>query len=408
MTPAPEQQSRDVFFTGIGHFEAGRLQEARACFERCLALTPGRPSVLGNLGVTLFRLGHTHDALPFLQQATAGEPGFGDAWACLGLAHEAQGDWAAAVEALTKALAIADKADKSPALWLSLGQCQARLGQAPSALQALDRALVLDPTLAAAWSVRGNLQRERHQFDAAAQSFEHAIAHGADRELHAYYLASVRDGASPPATAPRQYVQTLFDEYAADFQGHLVDKLGYRGHEVLLEPLIARGQRFRHVLDLGCGTGLCGALLKPISDAIDGVDLSSAMLEQAKKLGLYRELVQADVGEFLAGAPSRSADLVVAADVLIYVGELPAVFESVARILEPGGLFAFTVELSADGQDLQLLPSLRYAHSQDSVRRFAEQHGLTVDDLRNAPIRHEQSQPVPGLYVTLRQGAERR
>jgi predicted TPR repeat methyltransferase len=405
MTPAPEQQSREIFFQGIGYFEAGRLDEARACFERCQALTPGRPSVLGNLGVTLFRLGHTREALPLLQQATAGEPGFGDAWAALGLAHEAHGDWAAAVDALTKALPIADK---SPALWLSLGQCQARLGRAQQALQTLDHALALDPNLAAAWSLRGGLLREKGQLDAAAQSFESAIAHGADRELHAYYLASVRDGASPPATAPRQYVQALFDDYAADFAGHLVDKLGYRGHEVLLEPLIASGRRFRRVLDLGCGTGLCGALLKPISNAIDGVDLSSAMLEQAKKLGLYRELVQADVGEFLAGAPSRSADLVVAADVLIYVGELSAVFESVARILEPGGLFAFTVELAANGQDLQLLPSLRYAHSQDSVRRFAEQHGLTVDDLRNAPIRHEQSQPVPGLYVTLRQGAERR
>jgi predicted TPR repeat methyltransferase len=401
---AAQEQSREIFFQGIGHFEAGRLAQARECFERCQALTPGRPSVLGNLGITLLRLGHTREALPYLQQATAGEPAFGDAWACLGLAHEAHGEWAQAVEALTRALELSDK---KPALWFSRGQCLARLGRPQDALKALERALAIDNTLAEAWSVRGGLLRELHRLDAAADSFEQAIAHGADKPLHAYYLASVRGGVTPPATAPRQYVEALFDDYAADFQGHLVDTLGYRGHELLLKPMVESGRHFRHVLDLGCGTGLCGAQLKPISDVIDGVDLSSAMLEQARKRpGVYRELVHADLGEFLATKPPDSADLVVAADVLIYVGEPEPLFEAVARILEPDGLFAFTVELPTNGdQDLQLLPSLRYAHSEGCVRRLAARAGLQVDELRAAPIRHEQHQPVPGLYVHLRKTA---
>jgi predicted TPR repeat methyltransferase len=93
----------------------------------------------------------------------------------------------------------------------------------------------------------------------------------------------------------------------------------------------------------------------------------------------------------------------VAADVMIYVGELAGVFRDVARLLEPGGLFAFTVELPTnEGQELQLLPSLRYAHSEAYVRRLAADAGLQVDALRAALIRHEQGAPVPGLYVTLR------
>jgi predicted TPR repeat methyltransferase len=396
-SPALEQ-SREIFFEGIGHFEAGRLSEARACFERCLALTPDRPSVQGNLGVTLFRLGHPREALPYLQNATAGEPSFGDAWAALGLAHETQGDWAAAQHALTQALALSDTA---PALWFGLAQCQSRLGRAVEALKSVDRAVALDPAFADAWSLRGGLQRELHRLDDAAHSFERAIALGADRELHAYYLASVRGG-PPPTHAPRQYVQALFDDYAADFQRHLVEQLGYRGHEVLLATLVASGRRWRRVIDLGCGTGLCGALLQPTSDAIDGVDLSGAMLEQARGRGVYRTLAQADIVEFLAGEPPGSADLVVAADVLIYVGALAAVFEAVARVLEPGGRFAFTVELPTNGEELQLLPSLRYSHSQGSVRRLAQGHGLAVDELRSAAIRREQGRPVQGLYVTLR------
>lgn len=399
----PLARSRATFFEGIEHFEAGRLPEARACFERCQALTPGRPSVLGNLGVTLLRLGHPREALPLLQQATAGEPGFADAWVGLGLAHEAQGDWAAAVPALQRALDLVPSGERTAALHLSLGRCLMRLGRPQDALQALDRAVATDPALADAWSLRGGLLRELHQLDAAAHSYEQAIAHGADRELHAYYLASVRGGrAEPPAHAPRQYVESLFDDYAADFQGHLVQQLGYRGHEVLLQPIVDSGRRFRHALDLGCGTGLCGTLLKPVCDAVDGVDLSGAMLAQARKLGLYRELVQADIGPFLAGASQRM-DLVVAADVMIYVGELSGVLRDVARLLESGGLFAFTVELPSNGeQELQLLPSLRYAHSEGYVRRLAAQSGLHADDLRPAPIRHEHGQPVPGLCVRLR------
>jgi predicted TPR repeat methyltransferase len=400
MTTA-QDQSREIFFQGIAHFEAGRLAPARDCFERCQALTPGRPSVQGNLGITLWRLGHAGEALPLLQQACAGEPAFADAWAALGLAHEALGHWQAAVEALARALALHERA--AP-LHVSQGRCLARLGRASDALQALDRALALDPDSAPAWSLRGSLLREMQRLDDAAHSYEKAIALGADRELHAYDLASVRGTGTPPASAPRHYVQALFDDYAADFQGHLVEQLGYRGHEVLLRPLLAdaaaHGRRFGTVLDLGCGTGLCAPLLKDHCDAIDGVDLSAAMLAQARRLGLYRTLVQADIVEHLAATPLR-ADLVVAADVLIYVGELARVFEAVARLLLPGGLFAFTVELPRNGSDLQLLPSLRYAHSQAYVRRSAAQAALAVHGVREVAIRQEQGSPVAGLCVVL-------
>lgn len=397
-----QERSRAIFFEGIEHFEAGRLEPARECFERCLALTPDRPSVRGNLGVTLFRLGRSREALPHLQSATAADPQIAQAWAALGLAHESHGDWAPAVAALRKAVELDPGA--AP-LWHGLGQCLARTGRPHDALQAFARALAIDPAFAAAWSVRGGLLRELQRFDEAAHCFEQAIAHGADRELHAYYLAAVRRDGAAPAHAPRQYVQALFDDYAADFQHHLVDQLGYRGHEVLLQPVLASGRRWRRVIDLGCGTGLCGVLLQPLSDAIDGVDLSGAMLEQARKSGAYRTLVQADVVDYLAGVPPASADLVVAADVLNYVGDLSALFEVVARVLAPDGQFAFTVELAIDGQDLQLLPSLRYAHSEAGVRRLAQRFGLAIDALRPAPIRHDQGRPVAGLYLHLRRPA---
>jgi predicted TPR repeat methyltransferase len=117
--------------------------------------------------------------------------------------------------------------------------------------------------------------------------------------------------------------------------------------------------------------------------------------------GLYDSLtVHADIGPFLESA-EEPADLVVAADVFIYVGDLSAIFRSLRRILAPGGCFAFTVEAPAGMEDLLLLPSLRYAHSERYIRRLAEASGFKIDEIFSAPIRYDQSQPVDGLYVYL-------
>ena len=390
------EQARRHFFEGVEHFEAGRFAQARSCFEAALALAPGRASVLANLGITHFRMGQWPEAVPLLQQAAAADPGQSDAWIYLGLAHEALAQWQAAVDSLARALELEPgRAD----LWLVRGRCDLHLGRVEPALRAFDRAVAADPNLAAAWSERGSLLRELHRLDEAARCFEKALALGADPDLHGYYLASVR-GTGGPAAPPRRYVEALFDEYAADFQAHLVDKLNYQAHESLVRPLLQAGRRYRVVLDLGCGSGLCGPLIQPLADAIDGVDVSRAMLGQARALGVYRDLIHADLAPFLAET-TLSADLVLAADVFIYVGELSAVFSSVRRILEPGGCFALTVELSSGGQDMRLLPSLRYAHSESYVRRLAQTHGFRLRELFTAPLRHDQLQPVQGLYVFL-------
>ncbi|HEV2609227.1 MAG TPA: tetratricopeptide repeat protein [Noviherbaspirillum sp.] len=389
-------EARKHFFQGIEHFEAGRLEPARAAFEASLAHAPGRPSVLGNLGITLFHLRRLDEAVPLLQQATAADPAYADAWTCLGLAQAGRSRWQDAVDALDKASELLpQKAD----LLVHKGQCLLRLGRAPEALQTFDRAVAADPQHADAWSARGSLLRELHQLDEAAKCFEKALVLGADSELTGYYLASVKGTATPPPP-PRRYVESLFDDYAAEFQDHVVGKLRYQGYERLLRPLVDEGRRFRHALDLGCGTGLCGPLIRPLVDVLDGVDISQAMLDQTRQLGIYRELVHADIGSYLESAQGQ-VDLVMAADVFIYVGDLANVFREIRRLLTPGGRFVFTVEAPANDDDLQLLPSLRYAHSERYIRRLAEANGFRVDDIARAPIRYDQAQPVEGLYVYL-------
>lgn len=390
------EHARQHFLDGIAHFEAGRLEPARACFEASLAQAPGRPSVLANLGVTLFRLQRWPAAIPVLRQAVAADPAQRDAWFALGLSLQAQAQWREAAEALARGLALdPGRTD----LWMALGACETNAGRPDAALRACDQVLTADPDAAPAWSARGGVLRDLGRLDEAAACFERALALGGDPELHGYYLAAVR-GAASPAAPPRAYVETLFDQYSADFEAHLVGQLQYCGHEALVQPLLATGARWRSVLDLGCGTGLCGTLLAGHADAIDGVDLSAAMLAQARALGVYRELHHADLAAFLDGA-SRRADLVLAADVFIYVGALDAVFRGVRRLLEPGGRFAFTVEEAPGADDFHLRASLRYAHSEGYVRRLAAAHGFAVRELRRGPLRKNRQAPLDALYVYL-------
>lgn len=396
MSPVLDQ-ARDLFHDGVGHFEAGRLAQAEGCFAAALVLAPGRPSLLTNLGVTRVRLGKAAEALPLLEQATAAEPDNLEAWAHLAMAHEQLAHPAEALACCDRALAI-DAA--RPGVWLQRGQLLVRMNRAEEALAAFNQATHFGPDHPDAWSHKGTLLREVHRLEEAATCFERAIALGADAQVHQYFLASVRGGAAPP-TAPRGYVQFLFDDYADEFQHHLVDLLGYQGHTQLVAHLArVAPRRFRSALDLGCGTGLCGPLVHPLADRVDGLDVSAGMLAKAKTLGVYTDLVQADAATDLL-ASGRHDDLVLAADVFIYIGALGPVFDGVAHILVPGGVFCFTVELLTGAGDMQLLPSLRYAHSENHVRQLAEAHGFRVLATVTAPLRQDQQQPVAGLYVYL-------
>jgi predicted TPR repeat methyltransferase len=285
-------------------------------------------------------------------------------------------------------------------LWLALATCELEQDHEREGLQAIEECLALDPTMGEAWSQRGTVMRRHGHLAQAAHCFEQAIAHGADAELHRFYLAAVTDARDPPPP-PALYARVLFDRYADEFQDHLVEVLKYSAPQTLLTPLLTGGLRFQRVLDLGCGTGLCAQVLAPHADAIDGVDVAEAMVRRAQASGLYRRVWRADVIEGLRDA-GDTADLIVAADVFIYVGALDAVFAAVAPRLAPGGVFAFSVEQADPGRALQLRPSLRYAHGRESLEALAAAHGLLVDAVWAAPIRDDQAQPVMGWYLHLR------
>ncbi|HET6467222.1 MAG TPA: methyltransferase domain-containing protein [Geminicoccaceae bacterium] len=207
-----------------------------------------------------------------------------------------------------------------------------------------------------------------------------------------------------PARAPPDYVAGLFDAYAPSYDEHLLVDLGYAAPNLLRDLVGTRLDRPEgaRVLDLGCGTGVLGPLFQRIARRLDGVDLSAEMLGRARARGVYDALHRADLVEFLARTDGRY-ELCLAADVLVYVGDLRPVMTGVARVLEPGGLFAFTVEHGA-AESWALRRSGRYAHGSGYVRETAAASGFAVVAAKEAVLRREAGRAVAGDLYLLRRG----
>jgi predicted TPR repeat methyltransferase len=214
--------------------------------------------------------------------------------------------------------------------------------------------------------------------------------------LPAKFLLSALSGEGVPDSMPPALVAAIFDTAAPRFDQMLVGTLKYQGPTVIvkaLEPFLPQLGRGLDVLDIGCGTGLCGPLLRPFARLLDGIDLSARMIDQAQARRCYDRLAVGDFIAMLDEAPQHSYDLVVAADVLVYIGALEKTFAAVARGLRPGGLFAYSVEKGAGGS-FSLSPASRYQHDPAYVMRVAAVTGFAHRHHADAVLRFESGQPV--------------
>lgn len=337
-------------------------------------------------GFALYDLRKWDAAGEALERGLAQEPGNARGWYRLGNVREEQGRDGEAVPCFERALALDPSHAKS---WNNLGGSQQRLGRIERAIAAYREAMRRDPALIEPCLNLGRLHENRGDLAGAAACLRAALAHHPQNGTLVHLLAAI-EGRNTPR-APCEYVASLFDGIAGQFERHLVDDLEYRVPEALAaiaRPFLEGTLPAAQVLDLGCGTGLVGAALAATGARITGVDLSPRMLELAAKRNVYERLVQADVLEALAQAEAASVRAVLAADVFIYIGALEEVFRGAARALSPGGIFAFSVE-AQDRGSYRLQPTGRYAHALGYLRGLAAAEGLTERHASEIGIRRE-------------------
>ena len=204
-----------------------------------------------------------------------------------------------------------------------------------------------------------------------------------------------------PEKAPSTYLQHLFDHYAIYYDKHLTTCLDYdvpqKMHTIISQEIALEDKQW-HILDLGCGTGLSGVSFKPYANTLIGVDASEKMLHIAKEKAIYDDLIQGDIEDYIVKAPKK--DLVLAADVFTYIGDLSHIFEHTHNRLNPAGVFAFSIEKTFEDKFV-LQQSIRYAHNRQYIRALIQKYGFKELRFDNAILRKQQNKPVEGYLVVL-------
>ncbi len=387
----------------LSHHQAGRLAEAKRLYTEILSQEPKHPEALHFLGVIAYQQGDAGQATTLIGKALAINPDFAEAHNNHGLALQDLGKLDEAFASYHKALAIdPDFAEAHNNHGFALQD----LGKLDEAFASYHKALAIKPDYAAAHHNLGIVLKKLGRSEEAIASFRRALEFD-PADMTALHMVASLSGETTEI-APRAYVRKLFDDYAARFDDHLVGKLNYKIPELMrrvVDRATGNRGRFGRALDLGCGTGLVGENFKDIVEQIHGVDLSPRMIERAGQKDIYSALHLADVLEFLESSDRKASDydLILAADLFIYIGDLAPVFAAIARALTEGGLFVFSVECLEQGS-YKLLPTGRYAHSDACISGFASDCSFAVELCEGVDLRQERDGRVAGNLYILRGG----
>jgi predicted TPR repeat methyltransferase len=350
--------------------EEGKHEEAAGHLLRALELQPDDPRALNNLGNVARAAAQPEDAVRCFERAIEVAPDFALPYENLGRVHMAAGD-------------------------------------IPNAHVMFCKAVALDRGLSHSRQFVGLALCELGRYDEARDYYTQWTRAEPDNPVPRHMLATVR-GETPPMRASDNYVRTVFDTFADTFDVHL-QRLKYRAPELVIEALrsAAVGTGLR-VLDAGCGTGLCGPLLRPFAAVLEGVDLSPKMLERAQASGHYDALFESELTAFMLDRPGQY-DAIGCADTLCYFGGLDEAAQAAFRALRPGGVFAFTVEALAEtgsAERYRLTHTGRYAHTQRYASEALENAGFERPTLTAAWLRMEAGREVNGYVVVARKSAQ--
>jgi predicted TPR repeat methyltransferase len=395
---AAPDHPRALHYAGLLAHQQQRSEEALALIERSLALQPNEADWHSNRGIVLQSAAKLGEAIDAYRHAIAIDPGHANAHNNLGVLLRARGEPQQAEAAYRTALRL-DPAHVDA--WTNLGILLNAMKRTEEAAACYSKVITLRPKHRDARKLLAMAHCTLGEVDAAVRIFEEWLAEEPDDPVARHMLAACT-GQGVPERASDGFVRTTFDSFAASFESKLA-KLSYRAPALIAATLencgLESGRRL-DVLDAGCGTGLCGALVAPFASRLTGVDLSEGMLKQAAEKNIYRALIKAELTEYLRDC-REAFDLIVSVDTLVYFGDLTDVIAAGARALRPDGLFVFTLE-HAVGETAHATYRLerhgRYSHGQIYVERLLTEAGLRPA-IAHAELRMEAGVPVAGLVV---------
>ena len=392
-----------LHFLGILMHQRDDSEAAIELIRRAIAVAPEAPGPRNNLGNVLLEAQRVDEAVEAYQACLALAPDFAETHNNLGTIHRARGQFEQAEACYRRAIEIRPDFVDAHQNMANLMWAQRRVREA---VAYGCRAITLDPGHASARKLLGIAYYTLGELDQAAKVYRDWLADEPGNPIAQHQLAACT-GAGVPPRASDAYVEATFDSFAASFDAKL-QKLNYRAPELVagaIREACGEPARRLDMLDAGCGTGLCGPLVREFARRLVGVDLSAGMLERARKRGAYDAVEKAELVAYL-GAHPGAFDVVFSADTLCYFGDLDAALRAARNALRDGGILVFTVEAleGASDRHFRLQPHGRYAHAQGYLRTVLAAAGFDAPVIARHELRREGGLPVAGWLAVARCG----
>lgn len=385
--------------SGIVHAQRSQFEQAVECFQQASELDNANPLYFYNLGLAHKELGRQDQAIAAYRRAVALKSDFLEARNNLANALMNINANQEAIAAFRELINLfPDNADSH----YNLANLLQDTGNFEESAECYQRTLQLDPDHSAARENLGRAYTDQGLSDEARQVWLAWLERHPNNAVAKHMVAST-SGQTPVERCEDDYVRETFNQdFAKNFDSQLT-RLGYQAPQLVSDALksVARDVADADVLDAGCGTGLCGPMVRKMARRLVGIDLSSDMLAEARKRGGYDELIECEMTGYLS-KQSQSFDIIVCADTLCYFGNLQAVLAAAGTSLRHGGWLVFSVEQMEQPNELgyQLKLHGRFCHSEKYVCQTLLEAGLSVEAISHATLRKERGQPVAGLVVT--------
>lgn len=378
----------------------GQAGQAESWARQVTALAPRSAQALLILAMCAQQTGRPADALAFLYQALAIDPNSVPALVNKGLVEKQLGLHEEAIGTLNRALSINPAI---PSAHYSLGLIHLLRSENASAERAFRACLGFDARHSHAAMQLGTLLRYENRLDEAADVYRSILRHEPDNATARFHLDALTQS-DGPARIPADVVRAIYadESVGRNLEASLNEHLRYQTPSILreaLDTLYGTETPALDVLDLGCGSGLYGRLVKPRARHLVGVDLSGAMIEECRHKGVYDDLHAKDIVEYL-GTPRADFDLIVAMDVFCYFGDLHALMAMCVGVLRPGGILACSVERATENRPWQFHRYGHFLHSSAHLEGAASAAGLRTVQLTESALRREFGEDRPG-YVAL-------
>lgn len=416
---------------GFAAYQQGQLEEAEHYYRQAITLDRKNADSYNALGITLVAQKKIKEAIALFRKAIKLSPENASACLNLGAALRQKGALSEAIKWHQRAVELYPQ---NPHVHSYLGKCLSDCGERDKAIVCFRKALTLAPEDKRSLGALGNIFRLQGNWEAAQSCFEQlvklqpndAVTHSnlgvvlknlgntseavfhfrraLDLDTHnvsARHELAAATGQTTEKT-PNEYVRQLFDQYASTFEKHLVDDLEYRAPQLLYQGLtqvVEEGKCFENVLDLGCGTGLCGKFFRKGSKRLSGIDIAPTMIEVAKEKNIYDKLEAVDLTVFMKGI-NEKYDLFIAADVFVYIGNLEPIFEAIKQCASKKAYIVFSVECT-EKADYLLQYSGRYAHHKNYIQSLVDKENFCMEQSQFVHLRREKNDWVKGCVYVL-------